>query len=570
MAANKGVTVEMIRELAAQGLTCSEIADSLGVSKTGISKRLKKYNIPHTTSAEKRHKVALQICELFKSSESMSLQDIASQFNVSKSRVSQILKKYKITIPTARKNSIRKNTVQEKYGEDNVMFVEDIVEKRNKYFIDKFGVDNPLKCEEIRKKAKRTLTNRYGVDNPLKSQEIKLKVRETNLERYGGPAPASCSKIKDKMNDSTKKIYGVDNFKRKHLEEEARNLLADKQRYRDKLIEWHHSQELTLTEIATKLGLVKSAVSRHMKEHNLEIKNFSRSAFERDIADFVGSLTSLDVYYNDRRFSFELDIYIPDLNFAIEANGLYYHSLASMEDVQNKKFYHRDKTARCREKQIKLFHITECDWYNPVKQGIWKSMITNAISPGTMYKVYARKCDVMEVKPAEARTFYNENHLQGFSPAYVHIGLVYRDELVSCMSFSKSGKNFQWELVRFASKMNTNVLGGASKLFKSFLKVYKVTEIHTFADLRYSYGNLYRTLGFECKKSIPPRYQYTDCKDLFHRRSFQKRRLSKMLGELYDPELTEFQNVFNFTKYRVIFDAGKLKFVYCSCCNETS
>ncbi|RKZ96620.1 MAG: hypothetical protein DRQ40_00480 [Gammaproteobacteria bacterium] len=560
MAANKGITVEMIEKLARQGLTCSEIADSLGVSKTGISKRLKKYNIPHTTAADKHHQIALQICELFKSTE-ISLQDIALEFNISKARVSQILKKYEVEVPTERKNSIRRKTVQEKYGADNVMFVDEIIEKRSKYFLNKFGVDNPLKSKEIQEKARTTLEERYGVNNPLKSDAVRLNIKETNLRRYRGNAPICCSEVSEKMKATCKNRYGVENFRQAHLDSSTVDLINDKDRFIEQLIQWHHVEQLTLGEIGSKLGY-QNGVSRFMRELGIEVKNFSRSAFEREIADFVVSLTDQEVLFNDRQFTFELDIHIPELKLAIEADGLYYHSLNNMEDVQNKKFYHRDKTEKCKDRGIRLLHILECDWYNPTKQTIWKSMLTNLIASERMKKIYARKCQVMEITPSEARDFYNRNHLQGAVGAFVHLGLVYENELVSCMSFSKGKENQQWQLTRFASEKGFNILGAASRLFKNFLKIYKVLEVNTFADLMYSYGDLYYKLEFELSGKVPPRYQYTDCKQLFHRRSFQKQHLEKMLGSLYLPELTEFQNIFKNTRYRVIFDAGKLKFTY--------
>jgi len=560
MAKNKGITVDKIKELAEQGLTCSEIATKLGVAKTGISKRLKKYNITCITAKEKQAIKDKAICKLFKESD-LSLKEISEKFNCSKSRITQILKKYEIKVPTKRKNLVRKRTVQEKYGVTNVMFSKDILEKRNKYFTSKYGVDSPFKSEEVQEKCRKTLESKYGVDNPLKNPNTLLKVRETNLKRYGGPAPICDLKIINKMYNTNLLKYGVKNIKQVNLDSNTLNLLQDKVLLKETLTKWHHMEKLTLGEIGSRLGY-KGGVSYLMKELNIEVKHLVRSSFEKNIAEFVSSITNKETIYNDRQHTFELDLHIPELNLAIEADGLYYHSLNTIEDVYKKKFYHRDKTRKCIDLGIRLFHIIECEWYNNTKRSIWESVLTNAIAPKLMDKVYARKCELVEVSAKEAKIFYETNHLQGAVGATVHLGLVSQDELVSCMSFNKETLEYNWQLVRFASKLKTNVLGGASKLFKNFCRIYKVNEVSTFADLSYSYGNLYTTLGFDRTGELPPRYKYTDTNTLFHRRSFQKSKLKVMLGELYDPNLTEFQNVFNNTSYRVIFDSGKVKYIF--------
>jgi hypothetical protein len=83
--------------------------------------------------------------------------------------------------------------------------------------------------------------------------------------------------------------------------------------------------------------------------------------------------------------------------------------------------------------------------------------------------IYARKCQLREVIDTSiVRKFLNDNHIQGYSHSSIKIGLYYEDELVSLMIFGKKRKNM--ELIRFCNKLNTNVIGGSSKLFKHFTK----------------------------------------------------------------------------------------------------
>jgi hypothetical protein len=66
------------------------------------------------------------------------------------------------------------------------------------------------------------------------------------------------------------------------------------------------------------------------------------------------------------------------------------------------------------------------------------------------------------------------------------------------MTFSKPrfNRNYKYELVRFASKLGTQVIGGASKLLKYFEINYNPKSIISYADRRYSNGKLYYALGF--------------------------------------------------------------------------
>jgi len=79
--------------------------------------------------------------------------------------------------------------------------------------------------------------------------------------------------------------------------------------------------------------------------------------------------------------------------------------------------------------------------------------------------------------------------------------------LVSVMTFSKgniSRKSKGWEIDRFASLMNTSVIGGASKLWEYFLNHYMPDIVVSYADNRWSNGNLYKTLNFQFEKTLRP------------------------------------------------------------------
>ena len=110
-----------------------------------------------------------------------------------------------------------------------------------------------------------------------------------------------------------------------------------------------------------------------------------------------------------------------------------------------------------------------------------------------------------------------------------------------------------YELSRFCNKLNTNVIGGANKLLKHFIKTYHPKEIISYADRRWSKGNLYETLGFELTHVNKPNYSYIINKTRKHRFGFRKEILKK---EGFDTiNKTEHQIMLDRNIYR-IYDCG--------------
>ena len=260
-------------------------------------------------------------------------------------------------------------------------------------------------------------------------------------------------------------------------------------------------------------------------------------------------------YYNKNQF-YEIDILCKNKKIGIEYNGLYWHSFGK-DQIEDKK-YHIRKSDYFKEKGIQIFHIFENEWLNPTKQEIWKSIIKSNL--GINNTIGARKCNIKILSNKDSSLFLEENHLQGSCNASIKIGLIYNNEIVSILTLAKPrfNKNYDWEIVRFANKINLNVIGGFSKLLKYFRQNY-TGSIITYADKRYSNGDLYRTNGFQELKDSQPNYFYTRGQELYSRMQFQKHKLEKQLKD-YDFKLSEAENMFN-NGYRRIWDCGNKVFV---------
>ena len=244
-----------------------------------------------------------------------------------------------------------------------------------------------------------------------------------------------------------------------------------------------------------------------LQGHGCPYHNCNSSTKEKEIAEYIKDITNCDIHTNDRTVldGKELDIYVPERKIAIEFDGIFWHN-------ENNKAnnYHLEKTEDCEKNGIRLIHIFEDEWLK--KKDIWKSMLNN-IFETTPNKIFARKCVIKEVGVKDCTDFLNVNHLQGWCPSQIKLGLYYGDELVSVMTFGKSrhfigNGEVEYELLRYCNKTFTNVVGGASKLFSHFIKKYHPNSIVSYADRRWSQGGLYDILGFEFVHDSKPNYYY--------------------------------------------------------------
>lgn len=474
-------------------------------------------------------------------------------------------------------------------------------EKRRETFIEKFGVDNPQKSEIIKDKTKKTNLRKYGNSCSLLSEQAKKKARETNLRKYGTENSLSSKIIQEKVKKTLIKNLGVDHpSKSKTVREKFRNTMIEKhgvdhpskskklldkarktkltnyrtKHYGDflKMLELSRVELLTSYEehlISTTLkykckdcglefeGPYKSDyITTHNKIYCPSCVNLTISAEEKLLSDFVASLVGLDNIiknsYSILDSRKQLDVYIPNNKLAIEFNGIFWHSIE-----RKTKNYHIEKTLECKEKGIRLIHVFENDWRN--KKEIVKSIISSALG---IYKekIYARKCIIKELSENEYKDFLNSNHIQGYCRAKIKLGLFYNNELVSCIGISRlrySKNEEEMEVIRFCNKINTKVIGSLSKL----LKHSNIKNLISYVDLNYFDGSGYEKCGFKLLSRTDPDYFYVK-NNLFEtlsREKCQKKKLQKLLGDKFDPNLTETENMLN-NGYLKIYGCGNLKY----------
>jgi hypothetical protein len=263
---------------------------------------------------------------------------------------------------------------------------------------------------------------------------------------------------------------------------------------------------------------------------------------------------------NNRRMiaPYELDTYLPKRRLAIEYNGNFWHSIDREEHPS--KFRHRDKFNRCTEQGIQLLQIDGHEWSNPLTKNVWISIIKSKLGFHDR-RIPARKTEFRQLTSMEANVFLASNHLQGAATSSRWcFALFWEGAIVGLMTFSGHQKT-RLNMARMAFALNTTVVGGAGKLFCNALRLLPPLDVITFANQRYSNGNVYETLGFKKESVLPPSYQWYFKGRMMDKRQCRHEHLPKLLGASYDPSLTEHENMFR-AGARCLYDAGYQRWAY--------
>lgn len=284
------------------------------------------------------------------------------------------------------------------------------------------------------------------------------------------------------------------------------------------------------------------------------------SKSEKELLEFIKSICSENVIANDREVlgGKEIDVFIPSLKLGFEFTGLYWHA----EKQNPEKKHLLWKTQFAKKRGVKLITVFEDEWLN--KRSIVESRIRGMLNANET-KFNARSLDIREVQPKMVTNFLNSNHIQGKDAATIKLGLFDGEELIMLTTFKKSnvvkgGDGKSWELSRLCSKLNCRVRGGASKLIKHFQDEFNKENLPllSYADTRWSTGDLYETLGFTFAGASSPSYWYmSDYKIRVHRSTLMKHRLVKCDD---DKLLTEW-DLAQRSGYDRIWDCGTTKWI---------
>lgn len=417
-----------------------------------------------------------------------------------------------------------------------------------------------------RKKFAETCKSRYGVSNPNHLPTVREKISNTNKERYGGIGFSSLT-LKQKTLDSIYALYGATNIRQADLHESYPELIdfngpewmctcphlgCNKCQSKTYITNQrtHYTRKKEGTELCTNLLPIR----------NIDTKDTSIEIFVRNILD------SHKIVHIDNSFDIippkQIDIYCPDYHVGFEINGTRWHSdrFHSAKSALHKKQI-------CETENIKLITIWE-DQINRIPE-IVESVVLSKLG---IYKrrLCARKCTIKEIDSKCCSNFLEHNHIQGRTSSQVRLGAYINDELVGVMTFiqsrgcqgSKVRAAGQWELNRFCTLLNTQVIGLTSKMLKYFIRHYNPTSVISFSHNDISDGDVYSKLGFTKIGRPNTSYYYIKSNVRYHRSNFTRAGIVRRWPEydINDRSWTERQ-VMNEKNYYRIYDCGTQKWI---------
>ena len=386
----------------------------------------------------------------------------------------------------------------------------------------------------------------------------------TCVSRYGIRFPEDYNEVITQRYVNKGKLtiqqrYGVFPYALSKYSNKAQAILTDSKKLREFLLSIP-DKDRTLSRCCYDLGIPDYLLNSYMSKYNLDIPMASKlgSSLEEQLRH---TLDKWNVQYtrNTKKIIApkEIDFYFENKNLGIEVNGNWAHSTTSSgKYVPLSKDYHRQKTRMCKDRNIRLIHLFEYEMSNAHSWHRLQRFLHDVICEPTRF-AYARELKIKLVDNDLERAFLDYNHLQGYVGSRVCLGLFDNGELVMVMSFGKPryNKNYEWELLRLCTRGDVAVIGGAEKLFKYFVNNYGPNLIVSYCDLSKFEGRVYTKLGMNLVRESDPNYKWVKFNEVYSRYQTQKHKLPKLLGNIFDPSLSEADNMIK-AGFVKIYDCG--------------
>lgn len=458
-------------------------------------------------------------------------------------------------------NERRAKTNLKKYGDEFASKTELVKQKAAATCIERYGAESPTQNPLIFEKVKKTLQQNYGVEYPHKNPELASKAEQTWLQTRGVSRPAKDPEVRTKMKTTMIEKYGIE-----HNMHDPTTVQTVRQKNRTRQYGLVVSARYSVDACFTLDEFIKGDSNTEWAWQCKNCNNIFIQAIKPGkeprcstcfpLNETTGEsiirqwLESNNIFYikNNRTLikPFELDFFLPQLNLAIEFNGIWWHS----EKILGNKKYHFDKFSLAKSKNIRLIQIWEHDLH--VKREIIFHRLKYSCGL-TSRKIGARSTTIQPISVTMARPFLNTYHLQGWHPSGRYWGCFYRDELVAVMSIGKNrySKKSDYELTRFATKSDISIAGCLSKMLSSSKEQLGNYSLISYADLCWGQGNVYEQSGFLFKGYSQPNYWYfKNLTDIKSRIAFQKHKISDNNSDLSESEIAESLG------YHRFYDAG--------------
>jgi uncharacterized protein YbbK (DUF523 family) len=517
------------------------------------------------------------------------------------------IERYGVPVATMSEETKQKirHTNRLKYGADSPLQNIEVEEKRRATVRARYGVDNVFQLKSTQKKSTETLNRNYGVSHPMQSKEIRQKCLESvtkahelnkiRINTINGRINSSATQDKFSRFISTKRpfdILGIEfskestvsNYNKLHelfLFEQLRELDYEPLAGELEKVSSLPTKDLMGKSIRVKHILCGNETEVHFLPSGLSQCKFCTKGHTLLERQLINEFKGFDIYPADRSLGFEIDILFKSMLIGFELNGAFTHNSGYVPysgATPKPKNFHAEKTIKAAEHGIRLYHLWE-DWGKDKIISIMKAKLS--LFDKTFY---ARKLTVKFYGQKDERVsaFLAKNHVKGPCSFVFAACLVDNDTIIQCITFRRKGQDL--EIARNATLLNSQVVGGFSRLFKHSVERIRryfpfCTKIITFADrdLTPIAGNsVYLRNGFEFIGNTGLTLSYfvsrriQGCPEFIKgtvvpRQVFQKQNLAKIFANCetfkYDDSLTEQQMLFDLGIYPV-YNSGCWKYIY--------
>ncbi len=353
----------------------------------------------------------------------------------------------------------------------------------------KFKCENK-ECENIKQLIEQRKTFRR---NKYCSKECRNKISNkkqevTNLKKFGVKVYANSEEFKKKSNITNLKKFGVNNYMSKDIKNY--NLFNDKDFIIINFI--NKNNNFKLKEFMEFFQCSQSKSHKKLKELQIDYNHLIGTSYgEKEVVDFLQGINiNIDIILKDRNIlnKKELDIYNIKYKFAIEYNGIFWHSFGSNKLQKNKadaKYNHINKTNKCQDKNIMLFHIFENEWVNNIKRQIWKSILLHYLQLNKILQIKNYKLIKIE---KDIAYIFNKNNSLNSKTYDNNIGLFINDILFLNVSyFIKDNKYF----ILMSSLIFYNLDNFNNIIFKFLKYRFKINTLYLIEDRRFNKKRTY-------------------------------------------------------------------------------
>lgn len=221
---------------------------------------------------------------------------------------------------------------------------------------------------------------------------------------------------------------------------------------------------------------------------------------EQEVVDYITSIYSGTIKTSNRQIikPKELDIVLPELNVAIEFDGLYWHS----DQTNTLPQYHLNKTKSCLKKCYQLIHIFEDEWTN--KQEATKLLLKQIIAPNLIPDL-PNNITISTPSNQNYKDFLNTYHIEGYTSSDITYIITHNNALIAAIGLSYS-KDDALVIDRFVSTHNETQ--SLSKLITYLQDQHPSLSIKSKVDRRFSEGKLFKESGFIHTQTHKPQEHY--------------------------------------------------------------